>query len=159
MAADSLAVTGPNFQQTSIDALLVTPTGGSQQALADSLQTGNVSYATYYFTGTIAATTLVFFLATRSVKIVAMSEIHSTAAGGTSTLTVIKDSTTNAPGAGTVVQTGSFDLNATANTVQTATLATAATITLAAGDRLAVKYANTIQSSAGVVVTVAMMNV
>jgi hypothetical protein len=117
----------------------------------------NLITATYYFTGTPAATDQVFFVAPRACRIQSIRQVHSVAAGGTSTLTVIKDSGTSAPGTGTVVQTGSFNLNATANTVQTATLSsTVATITLAAGDRLAVKFANAIQSTAGLVVTVGM---
>lgn len=110
--------------------------------------------ATYYFTGTPAATNQAFFVAPANCMVVAISEVHSAAAGGTSTLTVQKDTGTTAPGSGTDVQSNSFNLNGTANTVQTATLKTDGTATLAAGDRLSVKFANLIQSSAGVVVTV-----
>lgn len=113
--------------------------------------------ATYYFTGTPAATNQVFFVAPFACKILAIAQVHSVAAGGVSTLTVTKDTGTDAPAAGTAVQSGSFNLNATANTVQTATLASAATIALAAGNRLAVKFANTIQSTAGLVVTVELV--
>jgi hypothetical protein len=76
-------------------------------------------------------------------------------------MTVIKDTGTAAPGAGTSLhQSGSFNLNATANTVQTATVSTTvATLTMAAGDRLAVKFANAIQASVGIVVTVGMVPV
>lgn len=116
-----------------------------------------VCHGSYFFTGTPAATNQVFFIATRACRIQSLVQVHSTAAGGVSTLTVTKDTGTTAPGAGTVVQTGSFNLNATANTVQTATLSTTvATITMAAGDRLSVVFANAIQSSAGVVVTVGL---
>lgn len=118
----------------------------------------NIVPATYMFTGTPAATDQAFFIAQRAMVIKSVSQVHSVAAGGTSTLTVTKDTTPAAPGAGTAIQTGSFNLNATANTVQTGTLAaSAATLTLAAGDRLSVKFANAIQSSAGIVVTVGMM--
>lgn len=117
---------------------------------------GGTMPATYYFTGTPAATDQVFFIATRAMKITSISQVHSVAAGGTSTLDVTKDVTTDAPGAGTVVTTAPFNLNATANTVQAGTLAAAATITLAAGNRLSVNYNHAIQSSAGVVVTVLM---
>jgi hypothetical protein len=113
--------------------------------------------ATYYFTGSPAATNQVFFIATRAMIVTNISQVHSTAAGGASTLDVTKDTTTGAPASGTALGQSAFNLNATANTVQNATLsATIATITLAAGDRLAVKYNNTIQSSAGVVVTACM---
>jgi hypothetical protein len=46
-------------------------------------------------------------------------------------------------------------LNATANTVQAGTLtSTTADLQLAAGDRLSIDFANAIQSTAGLVVTV-----
>lgn len=118
----------------------------------------DVTYVSYYFTGTPAATDQVFFVAPHACRVVAISEVHSVAAGGASALQVVKDTSTNAPGAGTdlIASTG-FDLNGTANTVQNATLtSTAADLLLAAGDRLSVDFANTIQSSAGVCVTVAL---
>jgi len=37
MATDNLVMTGPNFQQVGVGALLVTPTGGAQSALGDVL--------------------------------------------------------------------------------------------------------------------------
>lgn len=121
----------------------------------------NLMCASYYFTGTPAATDQVFYVATRPLIVTSVSEVHSAAAGGASALQVTKDSTTSAPGAGTDLLTNNtntgFDLAATANTVQNGTLsATIATLTLAAGDRLAVDFANAIQSSAGVVVTACM---
>lgn len=113
---------------------------------------------TYYFTGTPAATDTVFFIATRSYLVVSASEVHSAAAGGASALQLVKDTSTNAPGAGSDLLTNNtntgFDLSLTANTVQVGTLtATVATKTLATGDRLSVDFANAIQSSTGVVVT------
>ena len=114
----------------------------------------NLIYATYYFTGTAAATNQTFFIATRPMIVETCSEIHSTAAGGTSTLTVEKLHGVTAPGSGTSVQTGSFNLNATANTVQAGTItSTVATATMATGDALGVVFANAIQSSAGVTVS------
>lgn len=115
-------------------------------------------FATYTFTGTPAATDLVFFVATRAMRIVAIRQVHSVAAGGASTLQVVKDTGTSAPGAGTDLLATAFNLNATANTVQSGALSiTAADLSLAAGDRLAVDFADAIQSSAGVVVTVEMV--
>lgn len=104
------------------------------------------------------ATDAVFFVATRAYIVVSVSEVHAVAAGGASALQVVKDTGTNAPGAGTDLLTNNtnagFDLNGTANTVQVGTLtATLATKTLAAGDRLAVDFAQAIQSSAGIAVT------
>lgn len=114
---------------------------------------------TFYTIGApAAATDSVFFVATRPYLVVAVSEVHAVAAGGASALQVVKDTSTNAPGAGTDLLTNNtnagFDLNATANTVQVGALtATVATKTLAAGDRLAVDFAQAIQSSSGVAVT------
>lgn len=119
-------------------------------------------FATYMYTGADAAVDQVFFIATRALRVVAISESHSVAAGGASKLQVTKDTSTNAPGAGTDLLTNNtnagFDLALAANTVQAGTLTgTVASLTLAAGDRLAVDFANGIQSTVGVVVTVAMM--
>lgn len=127
---------------------------GEYQANSDA----NMVFATYFFTGSPAATDQAFFVAPRALIVKTIKQVHSVAAGGTSTLTVIKDTSTSAPGAGTSLhQSGSFNLNATANTVQSATVSTTqATVSLAAGDRLSVKFANAIQSSAGIVVTVGM---
>lgn len=117
-----------------------------------------VVFATYYFTGTPAATDQVFFVATRAMRVVGISAVWSVAAGGASTLQVTKDTGTDAPGAGTDLLATAFDLNTTANTTNTGSLvASSSTLTLAAGNRLAVDFANAIQSSAGVVVTVAML--
>lgn len=113
---------------------------------------------------TEAATDRVFFVATRAYRVLAISESHAVAAGGASVLQVTKDTGTTAPGAGTDLLTNNtntgFDLNATANTVQAGTLtATAASLLLAAGDRLSLDFANTIQSTAGLVVTVSLQAV
>lgn len=121
----------------------------------------NLMCASYYFTGTPAATDTVFYIANRPMIVTSASEIHSAAAGGASALQLVKDTSTNAPGSGTDLLTNNtntgFDLAGTANTVQNGTLnATIANLTLAAGDRLAVDFANAIQSSAGVVVTACM---
>lgn len=151
---DTQLVTGYNFQQVPAGDALVTPTGGTQDSLADLLGAANVINATYFFTGTPAATDQVFFIATRAMIVTAAYQVHSTAAGGTSTLVVIKDTGTSAPATGTAILGATFNLNATANTVQVGTLATTAAITMAAGDRLSVRFNHLIQSSAGVVVTI-----
>lgn len=120
---------------------------------------GGLVAVTYAPSGTPSATDVAFFVAPRAYRVKAISQVHSVAAGGASKLQVTKDTSTDAPGAGTDILTNNtntgFDLNATANTVQAGTLsATVATLELAAGDRLSVDYANSIQSTAGVVVTV-----
>lgn len=102
--------------------------------------------------------TEVFFIAPAACKVTGIKEVHSTAGSdaGAVTAVVTKDTGTNAPGAGTSLhQSGSFNLKGTANTVQSATLSTTtATLTLAAGDRLAVKLTGTSTAVAGAVVSV-----
>lgn len=118
----------------------------------------SITYQSYYFTGTPAATDQVVFVAPHRCRVVAISEVHSAAAGGASTLQVVKDTSTSAPGAGTDLLASAFDLNATANTTQHGTLsATASDLVLNAGDRLSVDFANTIQSTAGVCVTIGIV--
>ena len=133
---------------------LTTPKAGKFTTLSTS---DGLTCPSYFFTGTPAATDQVFFVATRAYILVSVSEVHAVAAGGASVLQVVKDTSTNAPGAGTDLLTNNtntgFDLNGTANTPQVGTLVAVATRTLAAGDRLSVDYANAIQSSSGVVVT------
>lgn len=134
-----------------------TPAPGTFSTLKSS---DGLTCATYAPSGTPAATDAVFFLATRPYILVSVSEVHSVVAGGASVLQVVKDTGTNAPGAGTDLLTNNtntgFDLNAAANTPQVGTLVAVGTRTLAAGDRLSVDYANAIQSSAGVTVTACM---
>lgn len=105
--------------------------------------------------GTFATTT--FFVAPQACKVTAISEVHSTLGtdAGAVTAVVTKDTGTAAPGAGTSLhQSGSFNLKGANNTVQNATLSTTpATLTLAAGDRLAVKLTGTPTAVAGAVVT------
>lgn len=135
------------------------PARFSSTVTFDTPPSGSYITATFVGQTTEAATDRVFFVAPVACTIVAISQVHSVAAGGASKLQVVKDTSTNAPGAGTDLLTNNtntgFDLNATANTVQNGTLtATTADLSLAAGDRLAIDFANTIQSTAGVTVTV-----
>lgn len=121
----------------------------------DWIRLGAGHPASFVQTGTFATT--VFFVAPAACKVLAISEVHATAGsdGGAVTAVVTKDTGTAAPGAGTSLhQSGSFNLKGTANTVQTATLSTtAATLTLAAGDRLAIKLTGTPTAVAGAAVT------
>ncbi len=108
-----------------------------------------------------AVSDTVFFIANRPYLVVSASEIHAVAAGGASVIQVVKDTGTDAPGAGTDLLTNNtntgFDLAATANTIQNGTLvATVATKTLAAGNRLSVDFAQAIQSTSGVTITVCL---
>jgi hypothetical protein len=133
-----------------------TPSTGNFSTLQVN-SNANLMCGTYFFTGTPAATNQVFYIATRPLLVTSISEVHSVAAGGTSTLDITKDSTTAAPAGGTALTSAAFNLNATANTVQAGALAASVpTLTMAAGDRIAVKFNNAIQASAGVVVTACM---
>lgn len=107
-----------------------------------------------------------FFIATRPLQVIAITEVHSTAGtnGGAVNVQVVKDTGTNAPGAGTDLLTNNsnagFNLKGTANTVQTGTLnATVSNLQLAAGDRLSVDFAGTLTTLAGVVVTVTLKEI
>lgn len=107
---------------------------------------------------TEAATDRGVFIAPYPMYVKSLQQVHSVAAGGASKLQVSKDTSTDAPGAGTDLLTDNtntgFDLAATANTVQYGTIVTTAGARkLAKGDRLSLDFANTIQSTAGVIVT------
>lgn len=102
-----------------------------------------------------------FFTADRAYTVVAISEVHATAATATAVqhLQVEKCTGTVAAGSGTNLlsdNSGSgIALNAVANTVQEGTLVTTPGVCdLAAGDRLAIDYSATTAPLAGVQVTV-----
>lgn len=104
---------------------------------------------------------LSFYIAARPVKVVGARASHGTAGsdGGAVTLQVTKCTTTQAPSAGTPLLTNNtnagFDLKATANTPQTGALVgTAASVTLAAGNRLALDLTGTPTAVANLVVEV-----
>ena len=103
------------------------------------------------------AYTQALFVANRAYKVTAIRQVHSTAGtdGGSVTVSVSKDTGTQAPGAGVGLLTAAFNLKAAVNTVQTGSLsATEADLKLAAGDRLAVVFGGTLTAVAGVVVTI-----
>lgn len=81
------------------------------------------------------------------------SEIHSVAAGGASKLAITIDGPGIAPGSGAIVQTDNsnagFDLAATANTLQIATMASYRKRVIPAGYSLGMLWSAAIQSTAG----------
>lgn len=102
-----------------------------------------------------------FFVAPQACKVLAISEVHAVAGNdaGAVNVQVEKVTGTTAPGAGINLLTNNtnagFNLKGTANTVQVGALsATASDLVLAAGDRLAVDFAGTLTTLAGVTVTV-----
>lgn len=101
-----------------------------------------------------------FFVANRTFQVIACRQVHSTAGSdaGAVNLQVVKDTGTDAPGAGTNLLTNNtnagFDLKGTANTVQVGALVTTlATVRLAVGNRLAVDFAGVLTAVAGVTVS------
>lgn len=107
-----------------------------------------------------------FFVADGTYLVTGVSYVHATAGSDASAvnLQITKDTSTNAPGAGTDLLTNNtnagFNCKGTANTVQAGTLVSSeATRTLAAGDRLSLDFAGTITALAGVVVTVSLRRV
>lgn len=169
MAADA---TYPNGFQVRQDGNAYVPTGrslnietgGSLTAPADGLVVGGaiVPQAIEVSIAQLASPADVcFFIANRAYQVVAVREVHSTAGSDASAVNVqlVKDTGTNAPGAGTDLLTNNtnagFDCKGTANTVQSGALTgTVASLQLAAGDRLSLDYAGTLTALAGVVVTV-----
>lgn len=124
---------------------------------------GDTIVATFGLNANASLADQAFFLADRGYQVVAVNEVHATAGtdGGAVNLQVTKDTGTAAPGAGTDLLTNNanagFNLKGTDNTVQAGTLtATAASLVLAAGDRLSVDFAGTLTSLAGVLVHVVL---
>lgn len=129
-------------------------------AIASGAHTVGAFEVTFHDETTGIVTDRTFYVAPRGVIVNACSEVHSVAAGGTSTIMVVKDTGTSAPGAGTDILSAAFDLNGTANTVVAKTsgdFVSLAARTLAAGDRLSVDYTAAIQSSAGIMITCTLL--
>lgn len=107
-----------------------------------------------------------FFVATQAYQVTKISEVHAVAETTAATLRVqvTKDTSTNAPGAGTDLLTNTsgagFDCKAAANTVQTGTLsATASDLQLAAGDRLSVDFTAAATELVGCTITVTLKRI
>lgn len=93
-------------------------------------------------------------------RVVSIEEVHTTAGtdGGAVTLMPVKASGTTKTPSGTALLTGTFNMKAAANTVQTGTLVSDdAALTLAAGDRLGFNFTGTFTSLAGVCVTFVLL--
>lgn len=140
----------------------ISPNGNQLNKMVDAINGGEIC-ATYATGGAALAANndSAFFVATRALRVISISEVHAVAAGGASVIQVTKDTGTQAPGAGTDLLTNNsgtgFDLNATANTVQVGTLVTTAGVTnLAIGNRLSVDYAQAVLATVGVVITVCL---
>lgn len=92
--------------------------------------------------GDIATTS--FFQANRDMVVTGVKAVYGTAFASTTTFTITKDTGTTAAGGGTSITTASLAADGAINTVITPALtATAATLALAAGDRLAINFSAT----------------
>ncbi len=111
----------------------------------------------YSFPGASVNTDQTFFIADRDYRAVISTGIWGVAAGGASTAQITKDSSTDAPGAGTDLLLAAYDLATTAQTATPDLLAAAPYTThLRAGDRLSIDFAHAVQSTTGVLVTVGL---
>lgn len=117
----------------------------------------------FYINANATLANQAFFIADRPMVITAIEYQHATAGtdGSAVTAVITHDSGTQAAGAGTTVQTNTFNCKGTASVTQAATLLAVdgngnpnTGITLAAGDRLSIVFAGTLTTLAGVVVTV-----
>lgn len=95
-----------------------------------------------------------FFVADRTYEFSCASLTYATAAGGALTADLVRDTGTTAAGGGTALQSGTFNLNTTTNTVQFATLLGVQSNYLIAGDRLGIHFSAAVQSLAGLALTV-----
>lgn len=138
---------------------------------ADGLTVGGVIVpqhieVSFHAQGAAAQVDQSFFIANRAYQVVAIKEVHAVAEATAVSLAiqVTKDTATDAPGAGTDLLTNNtnagFDGKATANTVQSGTLtATAASLQLAAGDRLSVDFSAAATELVGVTITVTLKRI
>lgn len=129
-------------------AAVSTGTPGEVQVNGDA----NLILISEALTATDATRTV--FVATRACRVKSIKEVHATASSS-GTLQLEKCTGTTAPGSGTTLLTGTMSLAGTANTVVSGTLiATVASLTLAAGDRLSIVIAGTMTSLVGGRVTI-----
>ena len=116
-------------------------------SFAEAIGTGAVTHSTY--------------IVPRKMRLISVTYVHAT--GSTSgTLQIAKCTGTQAPGSGTNLLTATIDMSATtvANTVTAGTLiATAATLTFAQGDRVAIVIAGTLTSLVGASATLTFVYV
>lgn len=110
--------------------------------------------AAYFVRRQADLSTTPFFVANTSMVITGVYAIYATAFASTITIDVTKDTGTNAPGAGVSILSAAMAGTGTANTLIIPTLnSTATRLTMAAGDRLSVKYSAT-TTGAGVCIVV-----
>lgn len=98
------------------------------------------------------------FVADRAYQVTSIKFVQKTAGGAGCAANIEKITGTTAPGSGTVMGTGSYDCNVTANNTVTAyTLTgTTGTLQLASGDRMGIKLAGTLTALAGLTATITL---
>lgn len=91
------------------------------------------------------------FIAPVACKLVRAQEAHSVVGGASAAVDVKKCTGTTAPASGTSMLASAFDLTSgvAINTVTDKTLAAPATVTLAAGDRVALDFSGTLTGLVG----------
>lgn len=130
--------------------------------LAGSVVTGQRMVKSFKLATNASITTQAFWIADGNYTITNISCIFDVADGAANTAYIGKATSTQAPSAAVTLMSGTFNMNATARTVQTATLTsnwnvpTQASIQLSAGDRLVFSLASAVTSLAGVCITVTM---
>lgn len=107
----------------------------------------------------VSGTNYSFFLAGRAYRVKSVKLVCAST-GTVGTVDITKDTGTTAAGGGTSCLTAPSAFNTTSQTVVTPALATSvATLTLAAGDRLAFKMGGTVGSLIGAVISVTLVPV
>lgn len=148
MAGAGTTVAGPATFNSTVDV-----------ATIDTLEVADViplnRLTAIYSTTAVTDTTMFICPGASNMTVTSIVCIFSVAAGGSLTAALTKDTGTTAPGAGTAIMSGSFDLNATANTQQAATLS--GTPTLTAGDRIGINFTGSIGSLAGLIIQVNLL--
>jgi hypothetical protein len=174
----SLTLTGTSTTDTLSNKTIASPTitGTSAVSSADGETIGGIitpQHLEVVWHGQFAASPATFidqsfFIANRAYQVTNVTYVQSTAetTANPCNVQVVKDTGTDAPGAGTDLLTNNanagFDARATANTVQTGTLTgTVASLQLASGNRLSVDWActGTITQTAGVTITVTLKRI
>lgn len=103
----------------------------------------------------VAGNYSVFLTVPFAMTVSRITEVHAAANGSALSLDIEKLTGSAAPGSGTKVTAAPFDLNAAANTVQTAALSSSVGfVQLAAGDRLALLKTGTAAGANNVTVTI-----
>jgi hypothetical protein len=119
---------------------------------------GMAKTVTYNIAANGSIGTTAFFIADQAYTVTGINYSHKTQGTGTAVASVTHDTGTQAAGAGTSLQVGTFACTTIVNNTVTAGVLTATTsaLTLAAGDRLSILFAGTLTTLAGVEVTVNM---